>query len=285
MSTRPIIACIRLMRLDAPIVPLLLAWTCLWGLWLAGSGRPPAYTVCIFLLGAWLTHSAGCVFNDLADRNFDGHVERTRNRPLVRGEISVTAAVALGIILMLLNFLLVLLLNWQTILLAIVCGIVMLLYPLSKRCFPAPQLILGIALASPILLAQTALLGTITLPGVLFYGAGICWTLIYDTFYALVDRNDDLKIGLRSSAITMRGREHRFLAAMMTLMLALLLSAGYAAALNVWYYAGILGAALLFAWELWDTRHFERERCFHAFLHNNWVGAAVYLALVLAYLP
>ena len=161
----------------------------------------------------------------------------------------------------------------------------MLLYPLSKRCFPAPQLILGIALASPILLAQTALLGTITLPGVLFYGAGICWTLIYDTFYALVDRNDDLKIGLRSSAITMRGREHRFLAAIMTLMLALLLSAGYAAALNVWYYAGILGAALLFAWELWDTRHFERERCFRAFLHNNWVGAAVYLALVLAYLP
>ena len=260
MSTRLFIACIRLMRLDAPIVPLLLAWTCLWGLWLAGSGRPPAYTVCIFLLGAWLTHSAGCVFNDLADRNFDGHVERTRNRPLVRGEISVTAAVALGIILMLLNFLLVLLLNWQTILLAIVCGIVMLL-------------------------AQTALLGTIALPGVLFYGAGICWTLIYDTFYALVDRNDDLKIGLRSSAITMRGREHRFLAAMMTLMLALLLSAGYAAALNVWYYAGILGAALLFAWELWDTRHFERERCFRAFLHNNWVGAAVYLALVLAYLP
>ena len=250
MSTRLFIACIRLMRLDAPIVPLLLAWTCLWGLWLAGSGRPPAYTVCIFLLGAWLTHSAGC-----------------------------------GISLMLLNFLLVLLLNWQTILLAIVCGIIMLLYPLSKRCFPAPQLILGIALASPILLAQTALLGTITLPGVLFYGAGICWTLIYDTFYALVDRNDDLKIGLRSSAITMRGREHRFLAAMMTLMLALLLFAGYAAALNVWYYAGILGAALLFAWELWDTRHFERERCFRAFLHNNWVGAAVYLALVLAYLP
>ena len=100
-----------------------------------------------------------------------------------------------------------------------------------------------------------------------------------------MDRNDDLKIGLRSSAITMRGREHRFLAAIMTLMLALLLSAGYAAALNVWYYAGILGAALLFAWELWDTRHFERERCFRAFLHNNWVGAAVYLALVLAYLP
>lgn len=285
MPNRKITAYIRLMRLDGPIVPLLLAWTCLWGLWLAGSGRPPARTVCIFLLGAWLTHSAGCVFNDLADRNFDGHVERTRHRPLVRGEISITEALVLGIILMLLNFLLVLLLNRPTILLAIACGIIMLLYPLSKRCFPAPQLILGIALASPILLAQTALLSTITLPGVLLYGAGICWTLIYDTFYALVDRNDDLKIGLRSSAITMRGREHRFLAAMMTLMLALLLSAGYAAALSAWYYAAILGAALLFAWELWDTRHCGREPCFRAFLHNNWVGAAVFLGLVLAYLP
>ncbi|WP_298645183.1 4-hydroxybenzoate octaprenyltransferase [uncultured Cardiobacterium sp.] len=285
MPNRKITAYIRLMRLDGPIVPLLLAWTCLWGLWLAGSGRPPARTVCIFLLGAWLTHSAGCVFNDLADRNFDGHVERTRHRPLVRGEISITEALVLGIILMLLNFLLVLLLNRPTILLAIACGIIMLLYPLSKRCFPAPQLILGIALASPILLAQTALLGTITLPGVLLYGAGICWTLIYDTFYALVDRNDDLKIGLQSSAITMRGREHRFLAAMMALMLALLLSAGYAAALSAWYYAAILGAALLFAWELWDTRHCGREPCFRAFLHNNWVGAAVFLGLVLAYLP
>lgn len=275
----------RLMRLDRPVGTLLLAWSGLWGLWLAGNGQPPVRVVVVILLGTWLMRSAGCVFNDLADRNFDGHVARTRHRPLASGEATAGEALALGVILLFFNFLLVLLLNWQSVLLAVACGAVALFYPLCKRFFLAPQLVLGIAFASPILMAQTAILGTITAAGAWLFAASIIWALIYDTYYALVDREDDEKIGLHSSAITVRGYERRFLALMMLLMLTCLLLAGRAAALNAWYYVGVAAAALLFAWEQWDARHLDREHCFRAFVHNNWVGAAILLGIVLAHLP
>ena len=261
-------AYVRLMRLDRPVGTLLLAWSSLWGLWLAGAGRPPAFVTAVILLGTLSMRSAGCVFNDLADRNFDGHVARTRSRPLASGAVSVFEAVLLGVAL-----------------LAVACAAVALFYPLCKRFFLLPQLVLGVAFASPILMAQTAILGRVTLAGFLLFLASVFWALVYDTYYALVDRDDDVKIGLYSSAITARGREHRFLAAMAAAVLAFLLLAGLAAGLNGWYFLGLVIAAVLFLYELWDTRHLERERCFRAFVHNNWVGAAVLLGLVLAFLP
>ena len=279
------LAFVRLMRLDRPVGSLLLAWSSLWGLWLAGAGRPPAFVTAVILLGTLSMRSAGCVFNDLADRNFDGHVERTRNRPLASGAVSVFEAVLLGVVLLAVSFALVWLLNWQSVLLAVACAAVALFYPLCKRFFLLPQLVLGVAFASPILMAQTAILGRVTLAGFLLFLASVFWALVYDTYYALVDRDDDVKIGLYSSAITVRGYERRFLALMMLLMLTCLLLAGRAAALNAWYYAGIAAAALLFAWEQWDARHLDREHCFRAFVHNNWVGAAILLGIVLAHLP
>ena len=278
-------AYVRLMRLDRPVGTLLLAWSSLWGLWLAGAGRPPAFVTAVILLGTLTMRSGGCVFNDLADRNFDGHVARTRSRPLASGAVSVFEAVLLGVVLLAVSFALVWLLNWQSVLLAVACAAVALFYPLCKRFFLLPQLVLGVAFASPILMAQTAILGRVTLAGFLLFLASVFWALVYDTYYALVDRDDDVKIGLYSSAITARGREHRFLAAMAAAVLAFLLLAGLAAGLNGWYFLGLVIAALLFLYELWDTRHLERERCFRAFVHNNWVGAAVLLGLVLAFLP
>ena len=207
-------AYVRLMRLDRPVGTLLLAWSSLWGLWLAGAGRPPAFVTAVILLGTLTMRSAGCVFNDLADRNFDGHVARTRNRPLASGAVSVFEAVLLGVVLLAVSFALVWLLNWQSVLLAVACAAVALFYPLCKRFFLLPQLVLGVAFASPILMAQTAILGRVTLAGFLLFLASVFWALVYDTYYALVDRDDDVKIGLYSSAITARGREHRFLAAM-----------------------------------------------------------------------
>ena len=280
-----LLAYARLMRLDRPVGTLLLAWSSLWGLWLAGAGRPPAFVTAVILFGTLTMRSAGCVFNDLADRNFDGHVARTRSRPLASGAVRVAEAVILGVALLALSFALVWLLNGQSVLLAVGCAAVSLFYPLCKRFFLAPQLVLGVAFASPILMAQTAILGRVTLAGCLLFLASVFWALVYDTYYALVDRDDDLKIGLHSSAITARGFEHRFLATMAGIVLGFLLLAGLAAGLNGWYYLGLAIAAALFLYELWDTRNLERERCFRAFVHNNWVGAAVLLGLVLAYLP
>lgn len=284
MSSSKISAVIRLLRLDGPVVPLLIVWSCLWGLWLAGQGQPPARLVFIFLLGSYLSHAAGCVFNDIADRHFDGRVERTRNRPLATGEIGVGTALALGLGLLALNLLLALQLNGATLALVGVAGLLLLGYPYCKRFFLVPQLVLGMALALPVLLTSTAVLGRISGPALLFYGAGICWTLVYDTFYALVDRNDDRRIGLHSSALWVEGRELPFLAGMMGLMLLLLLLGGWVAGLGGWYHVGLGAAALLLAWELYSVRQFDREACFRAFLHSNWVGAAVWAGLVLNFL-
>lgn len=275
----------RLMRLDRPVGTLLLAWSSLWGLWLAGQGQPPARITFIILLGTWTMRSAGCVFNDLADRRFDAHVKRTKGRPLATGEASVGEALILGGILLLASFILVLLLNWQSVLLAFACAAVTLIYPLCKRFLPTPQAMLGIAFASAILIAHTAILGRITAAGFFLFLASVFWALVYDTFYALVDRDDDIPLGLKSSAIFAQGREMRFIAAMAGAMLFCLLLAGGLAGLNGWYYLGVCIAALLFGDEIRKSRHLERDACFAAFMHNNWVGAAIWAGLVLAYLP
>lgn len=275
----------RLMRLDRPVGTLLLAWSSLWGLWLAGSGQPPARIAFIMLLGTFTMRSAGCVFNDLADRHFDGHVKRTNHRPLATGEASVGEAVVLGFLLLLASFLLVLLLNWQSVVLSVFCALVTLIYPLCKRFLPTPQAMLGIAFASAILVAHTAILGRITAASFFLFLASVFWALVYDTFYALVDRDDDIPLGLKSAAIFAKGKEMRFIATMAGAMMLCLLFTGALAGLNGWYYLGIAIGGALMADEIRTARSLAREACFAAFMHNNWVGAAIWAGLVLAYLP
>lgn len=275
----------RLMRLDRPVGTLLLAWNSLWGLWLAGAGAPPARVAFIMLLGTFAMRSAGCVINDLADRRFDGHVKRTSHRPLATGEATVKEALWLAFWLLLASLILVLMLNWQSVLLSFACAGVTLIYPFCKRFFPTPQAMLGVAFASAVLIAHTAVLGHITAAGFFLFLAGVFWALVYDTFYALVDRDDDIPLGLKSSAIFASGREMRFIAAMAAGMMACLLLAGILAGLNGWYYLGVLAAALLAGDEIRKSRTLQREACFAAFMHSNWVGAAVWAGLVLAHLP
>ena len=274
-----------LMRLDKPVGTLLLAWSGLWGLWLAGDGQPPARIVFIVLLGTWTMRSAGCVFNDLADRRYDGHVARTRKRPLVSGKVAAGEALALGIALLAASFALVLLLNWQSVLLSLFCVFVALFYPFCKRFLLIPQAILGVAFASAILLAHTAILGHLTWACFWLFLASLFWALVYDTYYALVDRDDDIPLGLHSSAIFARGKERRFIAAACLLMLICLVVCGRLAKLNDWYYYGILIATAQMGYHLWRCRTLDRGRAFAAFTHNNWVGAAIFAGLVLAKLP
>lgn len=275
----------RLMRLDKPVGTLLLAWSSLWGLWLAGNGQPPARIVFIILLGTWTMRSAGCVFNDLADRRYDGHVARTAARPLVSGEAGVAEALALGAVLLAASFALVLLLNWQSVLLSLFCAFVALFYPFCKRFLLVPQAILGIAFASAILVAHTAILGHPTWAGFWLFLASVFWAIVYDTYYALVDRDDDIPLGLHSSAIFARGKERRFIAAACALTLICLIVCGHLANLNNWYYYGVFAAAVSMGYHLWRCRTLDRARAFAAFTHSNWVGAAVFAGLVLAGLP
>ncbi len=275
----------RLMRLDRPVGTLLLAWSSLWGLLLAGHGQPSAKVTAIILLGTWTMRSAGCVVNDLADRNFDGFVRRTTHRPLATGEASVQEALILAISLLGISFILVLMLNWQSILLSVVLAIIAIIYPFGKRFISIPQAMLGIAFASPILITQTALLQTLTWSGFFMFSGCAFWVILYDTYYALVDREDDIPLGLKSSAILAQEKEHLFLAGLAVLMMVSLLICGLLSSLNIWYYLGLLLALLVIIYHLIYTRGLERERCMNAFVGNNWVGAAILLGLFLAYLP
>lgn len=274
-----------LMRLDKPVGTLLLAWSSLWGLWLAGEGQPPARIVFILLLGTLTMRSAGCVFNDLADRHYDGHVARTRARPLVSGKAGVAEALLLGVLLLAVSFALVLLLNWQSILLSFFFLFVALLYPFCKRFIKVPQAVLSIAFASPVLFANTAILGHLTWAGFSLFLANGFWVIVYDTYYALVDRDDDMPLGLNSSAIFAQGKELRFIAAACGATLGCLFLCGVLANLNSWYYYSLVAATLLMGYSLWRCRTLDRVRAFTAFTHNNWVGAAVFAGLVLAKLP
>lgn len=276
----------KLIRLSvSSLGTLMLLWGTLWGLWLAGAGEPPARIVAIFLLGTFLSRSAGCIVNDLADRHFDGLVKRTKQRPLVTGEVSVKEAIVLACILFVLCFILVMQLNAQTILLAFIAFAVIILYPFTKRFFILPQAVLGIAFSSATLLAYCAITADLPLPAWTLFFANAVWALIYDTYYAFVDRDDDIPQGLYSSAIFSKGFELPFLMAMSALMLFFLVLTGILAKLGGWYYLGLTLAALLILYELYLVKGFDRERCFRAFIHSNWVGVAIWSGLVLNYLP
>lgn len=273
----------RLMRLDKPIGILLLLWPTLWALWIAGQGQPDWIVVLIFVMGTILMRSAGCVMNDVADQKFDGHVERTKLRPLVSGEVSVKEACMLALGLSLAAFSLVLFLNTLTITLSFVALFLAVSYPLTKRFLAIPQAYLGIAFGFGIPMAFAALTDSVPLVAWLLLLANIFWAVAYDTQYAMVDREDDLKIGIRSSAIFFGRFDVAAIMGCYLVMLGLLLLSGWMMALQWPFYVGLLLAAGLTIYHYILIRHRERQLCFKAFLHNNWVGAVIFLGLLASY--
>ena len=271
----------RLVRLDKRIGSLLLLWPTLSALWLASNGHPDPLLVAIFTIGTVLMRSAGCAINDFADRDFDRHVKRTAERPLTSGRIAAWEAVAVAALLALVSFLLILPLNTLTKQLSVAAVIVAGTYPYFKRFFALPQAYLGIAFGFGIPMAYAAVLGTVPAEAWILLLANVFWALAYDTEYAMVDRDDDLRIGIRTSAITF-GR-FDVLAVMVCYAASLLLIGlvGASRGLGTAFFAGLLAAAAIAVYHYTLIRGRERMRCFAAFRHNNWLGAAVFAGIVL----
>ncbi|SRR5579864_369798 len=266
----------RLMRLDKPIGTLLLLWPTLWALWFAGNGRPDARLVWIFALGTLLMRSAGCAMNDVADWRFDAEVERTRQRPLATGAVSRREALVLAAALAFLSFLLVYRLNRLTVLLSVAALALAATYPLTKRFLAVPQAYLGVAFGFGIPMSYAAMLGFIPSEGWWLLLANIFWAIAYDTEYAMVDRDDDVRIGIKTAAITFGRYDVAAIVLCYGAMLAVLAGIGLHLRMGVVYYLGLAGAAGIMAFHYRLIRGREREACFRAFNHNTWVGAAVF---------
>lgn len=274
----------QLARLDRPIGSLLLLWPTLWALWLAAGGWPGVRLLGVFVVGVWLMRSAGCVINDFADRKVDGHVRRTARRPLPAGLLSERQALGFFALLVLLSFGLVLTLNPFTILLSFAGLGLAVVYPFMKRVTHLPQVVLGLAFSWAIPMAWGAVQGTLTPVTWLLFAANVLWTIAYDTWYAMVDREDDLRIGVRSTAILFGRYDRLIIQLLQAGALACLWVAGCLSQLGWPWYAGLLVAAGLFVRQSWLTRQRERDACFRAFLENNQVGAVVFIGLWLALL-
>lgn len=270
----------KLMRLDKPIGILLLLWPTLWALWIASAGQPGWLLAWIFALGTVLMRSAGCVVNDYADRDFDRHVERTRDRPLTAGKVSAKEALLLAAGLAVCAFLLILPLPRLVWWLACVALFLAVSYPFTKRFFAIPQAYLGIAFGFGIPMAFAAVQEALPPIAWLLLAANIVWAVAYDTEYAMVDRDDDLKIGIKTSAITFGRFDVAAVMLCYALTLALLALAGRLLGYGVFYYAGLAAAVAIAGYHYTLIRGRERMPCFKAFLHNNWFGAAVFAGIV-----
>jgi len=266
----------KLTRNDRPIGWLLLLWPTWWGLWLAAEGVPPLWTWFVFTAGVWLTRSAGCVINDYADRWLDPQVERTKGRPLATGAVSGREALALFAVLMLAAFALVLTLNRLTVYLSFVGVVLAASYPYLKRYTYLPQVYLGMAFGWGIPMAFAAVTGGVPALAWLLYVANILWSTAYDTWYAMVDREDDLKVGSKSTAILFGELDLVAQGVLYALVFAALALAGQRAGLGGAYWTGWSVALALVLWEFGITRRRGRDACFRAFLHNHWVGLAVF---------
>jgi 4-hydroxybenzoate polyprenyltransferase len=273
-----------LVRLNRPIGILLLLWPALWALWIAGAGEPRWPVVLIFILGVALMRSAGCAINDYADRHIDGQVARTRMRPLAVGVITPKEALGVFAVLSLVAFGLVLLLDRNTILMSFVAVSLAALYPFMKRYTHLPQVVLGMAFGWAVPMAFMALTGRVPAVGWLLFIATVVWALIYDTEYAMVDRDDDIRIGVKSTAILFGEYDRLMIGLFQLLMLGLLLLVGVKAALGGFYYAGVAAGAGFFAYQQYLIRGREPERCFQAFLNNNYFGMLLFISLVADYL-
>jgi len=269
----------KLMRLDKPIGILLLLWPTLWGLWFAAGGLPPPDVLLIFFTGTVLMRSAGCVINDYADRNFDPHVERTKDRPLAAGIIQPKEALVLAAVLMLIAFGLVLLLTPLTIKLAVVAAVLAAVYPFVKRVFPLPQVWLGVAFGFGIPMAYAELWHTLPRVAWLLLIATMFWAIAYDTAYAMVDREDDRKIGVKSSAILFGRHDVTGIMIAHAVFLGLMAWIGWWQMRDVIYFAGLAAALALVLYQYRLIRDRTREGSFRAFLNNNWVGCVIFIGL------
>jgi 4-hydroxybenzoate polyprenyltransferase len=273
----------KLVRGDRPIGWLLLLWPTWWGLWIAADGLPPLWTLFVFTAGVWLTRSAGCVVNDYADRWLDPQVERTRDRPLATGAVRGREALLLFAALMLLAFALVLTTNRLTVWMSGIGVLLAASYPYLKRHTYLPQVYLGLAFGWGIPMAFAAVLGEVPPVAWLLYAANIFWATAYDTWYAMVDRDDDIRAGAKSTAILFGDLDLVAQGVLYALFFAALLLGGQRAGLGMYYWYGIGVALLLVAWEFVIARHRDRDACFRAFLHNHWVGAAVFAGIAVEY--
>ena len=274
---------VQLTRMDKPIGIYRLLWPTLWALWSAGEGSPSLANVLIFVLGVILMRAAGCVINDFADRKVDGHVKRTEQRPLVSGKISSKEALVFFAILIALSFALVLCTNAATVGLSVGGVLLAATYPFMKRYTYYPQVVLGMAFSWGMPMAFSAETGHVPAAAWLLWIANLLWTVGYDTYYAMTDRDDDLRIGVKSTAILFGDADRLIIVILQGLALACLLLAGARFGLGGWYYLGLAGAALCFAWQYWQTRERERMACFKAFLHNHWAGLLIFVGIVLDY--
>lgn len=269
-----------LMRVDRPIGTLLVLWPTLWSLWIAAEGLPSLNNLIIFSIGTFLMRSAGCVINDFADRKIDGHVARTKGRPLATGRATPREAVLLFVGLCVLAFLLVLFTNILTIQLSFAAVALAFCYPFMKRFSFLPQVVLGMAFAMSVPMAFAAESGQLNADIWLIYTAVVLWTVAYDTFYAMVDRDDDIKIGVKSTAILFGDMDKVICATLQVMALLALFLAGQKFQLGIVYNFGLVAALGLFGWQQHLIRYRQRHACFQAFLNNNWVGVAVFVGIV-----
>jgi len=272
-----------LMRLDKPIGVFLLLWPTCWALWIAGEGSPDNGVTLVFVLGVVLMRSAGCVINDYADRDFDPHVQRTARRPLASGAVSPREALVLFVVLCLLAFALVLSMNWLTIALSVAGALLAAVYPFTKRHTYLPQVFLGLAFGWAVPMAFAAQTGAVPALAWLLLMATVLWATAYDTLYAMVDREDDLKIGVRSTAILFGDADRAIIGMIQGLLLLTLWIIGHKAELGLYYLGGLLVAAGLALYQQYLIREREPQACFRAFLNNNWLGLAVFVGVVLDY--
>jgi 4-hydroxybenzoate polyprenyltransferase len=283
LTQNKLLAYHRLMRTDKPIGALLLLWPTLWALWVATPGLPPLWILAVFVAGVWLMRAAGCVVNDYADRKFDGHVKRTANRPLPSGDVTEKEARTLFVVLVLLSFLLVLTLNTMTILLSVAALALAWVYPFMKRYTHLPQVVLGAAFGWSIPMAFAAVSESVPLSCWLMFLANILWAVAYDTQYAMVDRDDDLKIGIKSTAILFGRQDKLIIGILQVAVLTLMVAIGYLNQLNGAFYGAVAAAGVLFIYQQKLIANREREACFKAFLNNNYVGLVLFVGLAISY--
>jgi 4-hydroxybenzoate polyprenyltransferase len=273
-----------LMRLHKPVGILLLLWPTLWGLWLATSGHPSRKLLSIFILGVIIMRSAGCIINDFADRNFDPHVLRTKDRPLATKKIKTSMAGLLFSILCACAFILVLQLNYLTIKLSIIAVLLTIIYPFLKRITHLPQIGLGFAFAWGVLMAFTATQNTIPTSAWLIFSAAIIWPIMYDTLYAMADKNDDIKIGVKSTAILFQDCDKVFIAILQSLFIVLLLLMGWQQPLKWYFYLSLTISTILFVYQQYLIKERKPTKCLQAFLNNQWVGAIIFMGIAASYI-
>ncbi|HTN32777.1 MAG TPA: 4-hydroxybenzoate octaprenyltransferase [Marinobacter sp.] len=272
----------KLLRIDRPIGSLLLLWPTYWALWLAGDGSPGIGNIIIFTLGVFFMRAAGCAINDFADRDWDKHVKRTRNRPLTTGRIQAWEAVALFTGLCLISFLMVVLFtNTLTLYLSFGGALLAFIYPFMKRYTHLPQLFLGAAFSWSIPMAWAAQADELSQVTWLLFTANVLWTVAYDTFYAMVDRDDDLKVGIKSTAILFGDADRAIIGMIQAMVVVILILVGVRSELGTFYYLGLVGMASLFVYQQFLAMERKRDGCFKAFLNNNWAGFSVFVGLVI----